>query len=268
MASTSTESPGKGTATKGVSVSRSLHAQYAAPLMHWLMFNIPGGPNCIPLCWVINFFKCLTLPWCFGLMWYNNNYSTTAYLMAALHGSYGVLWCVKHFVIPDTYWFTKATIPSAIFFVGPVLALYWSSSYIAISTHVVAPPHRIFVSVFLYVIGVVLMLAADTQKFFVLKVRKGLISDGWFSFCRNTNYLGEMMLYGAFALLAKHPFPLAIDISIWITLFAGRWALKEESFEKKAGGVEYIKSSSYILPTQWWALVVYAAFGYYMIKVY
>ena len=37
------------------------------------------------------------------------------------------------------------------------------------------------------------------QKYFVLRARRGLITDGLFSRCRNPNYLGEMMIYGSFA---------------------------------------------------------------------
>ena len=32
-----------------------------------------------------------------------------------------------------------------------------------------------------------------------MRAKKGLITDGLFSRCRNPNYLGEMMIYGAFA---------------------------------------------------------------------
>ena len=55
-------------------------------------------------------------------------------------------------------------------------------------------PERMFIAIFVYVIGLVLMMASDTQKYFVLKMAKEyklgkiLIKDGWFLNCRNTNY--------------------------------------------------------------------------------
>ena len=40
---------------------------------------------------------------------------------------------------------------------------------------------------------------ADVQKYFVLRAKRGLITDGLFSRSRNPNYLGEMFIYGSFA---------------------------------------------------------------------
>ena len=251
-----------------VSAVTSFYVDKVGPLFDYMMFRLPPGPRCVPLCWVINFFKGATLPWCFFLMYYFNNWSHTAYTIAATHGSYGVLWCIKHFVIPDAYWFEKATIPSVLLVDAPVLAAYWSASYFIISSGIDAPPHRTFVSTFMYVIGVVLMLVADTQKYFVLRVKKGLISDGWFSTIRNTNYLGEMLLYGSFALLAGRIEPMYVYGGIWMSLFAGRWAAKDQSFSKKAGGKAYMNRSDLVFPTQWWALAAYVALGYYLYYIY
>ena len=42
------------------------------------------------------------------------------------------------------------------------------------------------------IIGVFLHYGSDAQKYFTLKYRKGLITEGFFSRCRNPNYLGEI----------------------------------------------------------------------------
>ena len=54
-----------------------------------------------------------------GLMRYFNNYSTTAYLYAAMHGSYGLLWLLKDTTFPDPGWQRKATILSGVCRVAP-----------------------------------------------------------------------------------------------------------------------------------------------------
>ena len=55
---------------------------------------------------VINSFKGGTLPFCLALMKYSNNYSMSAYLITALHGSYGLLWCLKVLAPPSVFVFS------------------------------------------------------------------------------------------------------------------------------------------------------------------
>ena len=52
--------------------------------------------------------------------------------------------------------------------------------------------------------GVFLHYVSDAQKFFVLQLRKGLIQDGLFARTRNPNYLGEILIYGGFAVASYH----------------------------------------------------------------
>lgn len=217
------------------------------PFLHWMMFSLPPGPYLGPICHTVNVMKGGTLPFILALMRRYDNYSFSAYLIAALHGSYGLLWCLKHVVLPDAFWHTKAKLLSHINAVI-LLALYWAPSYLIISRRVNTRPPRAFAAIMLYVFGVVAMMASDTQKYFVLKERKGLIKDGWFGTCRNTNYLGEMMLYSSFAVLSESWIPWFIYGSVWSSIFASRWAAKDASFKKKVGGPEYIASSSIILP--------------------
>jgi steroid 5-alpha reductase family enzyme len=53
----------------------------------------------------------------------------------------------------------------------------------------------------MYNFGLVLMMGADGQKYFTLRIKKGLLNDGFMKWSRNPNYVGEMMIYGSFALL-------------------------------------------------------------------
>ena len=62
----------------------------------------------------------------------------------------------------------------------------------------ISPLHMCFI-VTMFILGIWLHHTADTQKYFVLRARKGLITDGLFSRSRNPNYLGEMFIYGSFA---------------------------------------------------------------------
>ena len=46
------------------------------------------------------------------------------------------------------------------------------------------------------------MLGPDAQKYFVLREKKGLITHGFNALSRNTNYLGEIMIYASFNVIA------------------------------------------------------------------
>ena len=63
-------------------------------------------------------------------------------------------------------------------------------------------PERIAAAILLYVFGIVMMLVTDAQKFFTLRLKRGLLSDGMFDFSRNINYLGEILLYASFNVIA------------------------------------------------------------------
>ena len=77
---------------------------------------------------------------------------------------------------------------------------YMIGPYLLISEHTV-PPNWVFaLASFLCISGVFLHYVSDAQKFFVLQLRKGLIQDGLFARTRNPNYLGELLIYGGFAL--------------------------------------------------------------------
>ena len=78
------------------------------------------------------------------------------------------------------------------------------------------------VCVVVYVFGLVLMLGTDAQKYFVLRERPGLISHGYFAYSRNTNYLGEMILYSSFGILVQSNLVWCYYISFWTFVFSLR----------------------------------------------
>ena len=77
---------------------------------------------------------------------------------------------------------------------------------------------------------------------------KCLINNGWFYRCRNTNYLGEMMIYSSYALLSQHHIPWFILGYIWSILFLRNIIKKEESLKKKDGWDAYEKQSGCLFP--------------------
>lgn len=92
------------------------------------------------------------------------------------------------------------------------------------------------------------MIGSDAQKYFTLRIKKGLINDGFFKQTRNPNYLGEILIYLSFGIVAKSTFVYATLAFIWVFAFGMRILVKEFSFQKKIGYDEYAKQSYILLP--------------------
>ena len=87
-------------------------------------------------------------------------------------------------------------------------------------------PERVFTAYSLYVLGVVIMLLTDAQKYLVLQERRGLITHGCMGWSRNLNYLGEMMVYSAFGVLVRRWEVWFIYAYVWAGVFTWRMASK------------------------------------------
>lgn len=226
--------------------------RFQAKVNRFLADDFLGGPKVVKAAWVINFQKALTGPFVFGLMAYYGNFSVEAWVYLGLHGGYGLLWLLKDLTFPDSNWQKRVTIGSAFNMVALVLGPYWVLPYLLISgvlgPRPPAPPALIGGCIALFVVGVSLMLGADAQKFFTLRVRRGLITDGFFRYVRHPNYLGEMMLYGSFALLVRHWIPWAILLWVWGQVFLTNMKLKEASMSRYPEWDDYVARSGMLLP--------------------
>jgi len=218
----------------------------------YLSQDLLGGPSLVKMAWVINLHKFLTVFVVALLMVRYDNFSTAAWVYMALHGSYGFCWLLKHRVFPDPKWETRVTFggAGALFL---ILALYWVAPFLLISDVLgpnrPAPPHWLIAfSIALFTVGLMIMFAADCQKRFSLKYRRELITDGMFRYVRHPNYLGEMMLYSAYALLVQHWIPWAILAYFWTTLFLVNMLMIESSISRYPEWEEYKARTGMLLP--------------------
>lgn len=224
------------------------YARQMPKVRDYLTINLLGGPKPLQFRYVINFQKFTTLFALYAFMQYFQNFSTNAYLITALHGTYGLCWILKECILPDPrYKNVYITIPSSLLNLT-ILVLYWPPGFIIISQDIDISPMRMAIAIMVHTFGIVFMLGADTQKFFVLKERQGLINDGWLARCRNTNYLGEIMIYATYAILAQHWLPWTIFISLWSTLFLANMAEKDVSLRNKPGGEAYMEQAGFLIP--------------------
>jgi protein-S-isoprenylcysteine O-methyltransferase Ste14 len=206
-----------------------------------------GGPR-IKFAWAINLQKGGTLPFVLALMWFHDCWTPTAWVYLGLHGSYGLVWLLKDAVFPDPGWEKKITLAGALnawlFVLGP----YWIAPWLIVSQRIEQPPAVLGGAVLLYALGLVLMVGADAQKYFVLRTRAGLIVDGFFARTRNPNYLGEMMLYAAFATVAGHWLPWLVLAWVWIGLFLPNMLRKDARMARYPGWAAYRARTGLLFP--------------------
>lgn len=212
-----------------------------------------GGPRPLKFAWVINAQKggtCLFV----GLLmlWYGNS-SPAAWVYLALHGTYGLCWILKDVTFPDPNWQVRVTFGGAAMSIVGGLGLYWLIAWLLISgvsqPVYPLPDHAWFaLCIALHTLGIAIMLSADAQKFYTLKVQRGLITTGMFRYVRHPNYLGEMMIYGSYALLVWHWLPVVILAWIWIGIFAVNMVLKEASMSRYPEWAAYKRRTGWLLP--------------------
>ena len=88
-----------------------------------------------------------------------------------MHGSYGVCWVLKDICFPDKGFQGKMRIMSAslVWIVG---GPYYLFGYALASRQVPEPSkERVILACFVYVVGIVLMMGSDAQKYFTLKYK-------------------------------------------------------------------------------------------------
>lgn len=196
---------------------------------------------------VVNLQKGLTFFFVLALMVAYQNFTIGPWIYLALHGTYGFLWLLKDRIYPDKQWEQEISIGTAIFAFG-LISLYWVAPFILISSGSEPPLPLVAAAISLNIMGVFLHYASDAQKYYTLKYRPGLITEGFFARCRNTNYLGEILIYGSFAMLAQHWLPFLILAGFIGGIFLPNMRKKEQSLSRYSEFADYKARSGFLLP--------------------
>jgi len=195
----------------------------------------------------INLHKGSTAIFVVGLMFYYQNFSIGPWVYLALHGSYGFLWLLKDRMFPDKQWEQLVSVPYGIF-VFLVLGLYWIAPWLLISQLIEPSAAIIAAAVVLNMFGVMLHYGSDAQKYFTLKYKPGLITKGFFAHCRNTNYLGELLIYSGFGLLTVSWIGFIGITAFFIGAFIPNMIKKDKSLSRYPDFENYKKQSGLLFP--------------------
>jgi protein-S-isoprenylcysteine O-methyltransferase Ste14 len=195
----------------------------------------------------INLHKGSTAPVVLGLMFVYGNFSIAPWVYLALHGTYGLMWLIKDALYPDKRWEEEVPVGLGLL-VFVMLGTYWIAPFVLISRGIDPPAFLIALGIATNIIGVLLHFGSDAQKYFTLKYRSGLITDGFFSRCRNPNYLGEILIYLGFAILTQHWLPFAILGAFIAGVFVPNMLKKDLSLSRYPEFIAYKQNSGLLIP--------------------
>ena len=195
----------------------------------------------------INLHKGLTFFFILGLMLAYQNFTLGAWVYLSLHSTYGFLWLLKDQIFPDKQWEQEIPFGQGVFTFG-LVNLYWVAPFILISSGTVPPLPLVAAAISINILGVFLHFASDAQKYYTLKYRPGLITEGFFARCRNTNYLGEILIYVSFAMLTQHWLPFLIFAGFVGGLFFPNMSKKDQSLSRYPEFADYKERSGLLLP--------------------
>ena len=198
----------------------------------------------------------------------DNKTDISAYVYLALHGTYGILWILKSYIYPDKQWENKTGISYglliwiglSLYFISPIIIIvpkcYFSDNIVSIidffSFKVYFESYQfIYIAccISMYIFGVFLHFVSDMQKYVSLKLNPGsLITTEMFSKIRNTNYLGELLIYMGFSLLSYNFLPLLALLLFIVFIWIPNMIKKDKSLSRYSEFEQYKKSSSKFFP--------------------
>jgi steroid 5-alpha reductase family enzyme len=196
----------------------------------------------------IDLHKALVIPVTVAAMLTFGNYSMVMWLYLAMHGTYSVLWLIKGRIFPDRRFAEQVPVWIGIQFVFLPLASYYAAPIVLAWLKPEVPGFAVAVAVSVYAFGLFLHFVSDAQKYFTLQARPGLIENGLFARTRNPNYLGEILIYLGYAIVAWNPIPFVVN-AVWIFgFFVRNMHKKDASMARHPGFAAYKARTGLLFP--------------------
>jgi protein-S-isoprenylcysteine O-methyltransferase Ste14 len=160
-----------------------------------------------------------------------------------------MLWLVKSVVYPDKSFEQKRlSLWSGMLGVFVPLGTYYIVPYMLLSRRVSLQPWVFAFVLCCYTVGIFLHFVGDAQKYYILRLRSGLIEDGLFARTRNPNYLGETLIYLSFATLSWHWLSF-LTIGGWFCFWCLNMQRKDRSLGRYPNFAAYKARTGMLLPS-------------------
>ena len=162
-----------------------------------------------------------------------NDYRQVIYL--CLHVSYCLWWLLEQLLFPQRrqQLFTEKegilTLISIILFVG---VFYSLPGYLAFTNPNPISYLTVAIALPLYIFGSLINTGADVQKMVAKSIEGGLVKDGIWRSVRHVNYLGDLMRYTSFSIVAGSLWAFVLPGMIAL-LYLQRISHKEEAMAAK-----------------------------------
>ncbi len=202
----------------------------------------------------INVAKVITIICLIGLAVVYGIHDQRQVIYLSLHISYCCWWLLEQWLFPARRQqvFTEkadfATFIAVILFVGVFYAL---PGYFAFTNPQPISYLSVAIALPLYIFGSLINTAADVQKMVAKEMGASLVQNGSWRFLRHINYLGDIMRYTSFSVVAGFLWAFLLPIVI-VLLYLQRISQKETSMMAKYPEfVDYKKSSSRLIPWIW-----------------
>ncbi|BAZ43378.1 hypothetical protein NIES4102_03780 [Chondrocystis sp. NIES-4102] len=171
-----------------------------------------------------------------------------------LHISYCLWWLLEQYLFPlrRQQLFTEkvgiSTLIVVVLFVG---VFYCLPGYLAFTNPNPISYLTIAIALPLYIFGSLINTGADVQKMVAKSMGSGLVQDGIWRGVRHINYLGDLMRYSSFSVVAGNLWAFLLP-GIIILLYLQRISQKEEAMSNKYSEfAAYQQNSSRLLPWIW-----------------
>lgn len=175
-------------------------------------------------------------------------------LYLCLHGGYCLWWLFEQWLFPTrsqqifTERVNAPTVISILLFVGLFYAL---PGYLAFTNPTPISYLAMAIALLLYIFGSLINTGADVQKMVAKERGAGLVSDGSWRHIRHINYLGDLMRYTSFSVLAGSGWAFILPGTI-AALYVQRIQQKERSMAAKYPDfAAYQQTSRRLIPWLW-----------------
>ncbi len=190
----------------------------------------------------------ITLALIYGI----NDYRQVIYL--CLHISYVLWWLLEQWLFPQRRQQIFTEKVGILTFIGVLLfvgVFYSLPGYFAFTNSNPISYLSVAIALPLYIFGSLINTGADVQKMVAKSMGSGLVKDGIWRSVRHVNYLGDLMRYTSFSVIAGELWAFLLPVVITL-LYLQRISQKEQAMGAKYPEfAAYQQKSSRLLPWIW-----------------